>query len=140
MLAVQTGSSCQHSGVSETPHAHSNKIRTSNPPPPSQKNHEPPLRMRNFMGMGKTFQRKEPKKSLCAHKIGAAISGPRVAGGKITDIRLFLSVFHNLFIGWLCVVFFKAQRGEMSLPRCLKVRIWSVVQQIQSRSGVQSVL
>ena len=26
-----------------------------------------------------------------AHKIGAAISGPRIAGGLITDIRLFLN-------------------------------------------------
>ena len=26
-----------------------------------------------------------------AHKIGAAISGPRFAGGKIADMRLFLT-------------------------------------------------
>ena len=39
------------------------------------------------MGM-EVFQRKEPKISG-AHNIGAAISGPRIAGGKITDIFCF---------------------------------------------------
>ena len=28
-----------------------------------------------------------------AHKIGAAISGPRIAGGKITDTRIFSALF-----------------------------------------------
>ena len=35
------------------------------------------------------LQQQEPK-IPGAHKIGAAISGPRIAGGKITDVRLFL--------------------------------------------------
>ena len=38
------------------------------------------------MGMG-VFQQKEPKMPG-ARKIGAAISGPRIAGGKITDARI----------------------------------------------------
>ena len=40
------------------------------------------------MGMG-LFQQKEAK-IPAAHKIGAAISGSRMAGGKITDRRLLL--------------------------------------------------
>ena len=39
------------------------------------------------MGMG-VFQQKEPKMPA-AHEIGAAISGPRIAGGKNTDMRHF---------------------------------------------------
>ena len=42
------------------------------------------------MGMG-VFQQKEPKKLPGAHKIGAAISGPRIMGRKITDVRHFFS-------------------------------------------------
>ena len=40
------------------------------------------------MGMG-VFQQKEPKMPG-AHKIGAAISGPRIAGGNFMDTTLFL--------------------------------------------------
>ena len=54
--------------------------RSENPHTPLSKNSiTPPLRTRNFMGI-LVFQQKEPKKSD-AHKIGAAISGPRIAGG-----------------------------------------------------------
>ena len=41
------------------------------------------------MGMG-LFQQKEPKMPG-AHKIGAAISGPRIAGGNFTDITLLVA-------------------------------------------------
>ena len=41
------------------------------------------------MGMG-VFQQREPKMPG-AHKIGAAISAPRIAGGNFMDIALFLS-------------------------------------------------
>ena len=40
------------------------------------------------MGMGVFLQN---QKIPGAHKIGTAISGPRIAGEKITDMRLFLS-------------------------------------------------
>ena len=40
------------------------------------------------MGMG-VFQQKE-QRIPGAHDIGKAISGPRIAGGKITDMRIFL--------------------------------------------------
>ena len=67
----------------KNPHAHKNKIGTS--PPPSKKNHDPPPppKRRNFMG---------------AHKIGAHFPGPRIAGRKITDMRLCLRIIlANLF-------------------------------------------
>ena len=65
------------------------KIKEALPPPPLLKaqNPPPPPRGRNFMGMG-VFQQKE-QKIPGAHKLGAAISGPRIAGGKITDMRFF---------------------------------------------------
>ena len=40
------------------------------------------------MGMG-VFQQKEPQKMPGAHKIGAAISGPRITGGNFMDTTLF---------------------------------------------------
>ena len=33
---------------------------------------------------------------LGSHKIGAAISGPRIAGGKIADTRIFRSLKHTM--------------------------------------------
>ena len=41
------------------------------------------------MGMG-GFQQKEPKMPG-AHKIGAAMSGPRITGGNFMDTTLFLN-------------------------------------------------
>ena len=38
------------------------------------------------MGMGVV---QEKKRMPGAHKIGAAVSGPRIAGGKVTDMRFF---------------------------------------------------
>ena len=57
------------------------KIELALPPPVQKKS----PKMKNFMGMG-VFLQKEPKMPG-AHKIGAAISGPRIAGGRITGIR-----------------------------------------------------
>ena len=41
------------------------------------------------MGMG-GFSCRKNQKSPGAHKIGAAVSDPTIAGGKITDMRVFL--------------------------------------------------
>ena len=65
--------------------ASGSKIGTSTTPPPKNRN---PPKTRNFMGMG-VIQQKE-RKIPDARKIGAAISGPRIAGGKILDIKVFL--------------------------------------------------
>ena len=40
------------------------------------------------MGMG--FSSRKSPKTPGAHKIGAAISGPRIAGGNFMDITFFL--------------------------------------------------
>ena len=40
------------------------------------------------MGVGGFPAEREKKRG--AHRIGAAISGPRIAGGKIIDVRFFL--------------------------------------------------
>ena len=60
--------------TSENPRAHKNKIVT----PPQKKPKLPPPKTRNFMGM-EVFQQKE-RNFPGAHKIGTAISGPRIAG------------------------------------------------------------
>ena len=46
------------------------------------------------MGIWGVFQQKE-QKMPGAHKSGAAIFGPRLAGGKNTDMRLFLNKFQQ---------------------------------------------
>ena len=63
------------------------KVELALPPPPLPKS--PPPKTRNFMGMG--FSSRKNQKMPGAHKICAAISSPRIAGGKITDMRLFSS-------------------------------------------------
>ena len=62
-----------------------NKIGTSTPRP-FQKKNQHPTKTRNFMGM-LVLQQKKPQMPG-AHKIGAAISRPRIAGRKISDMRL----------------------------------------------------
>ena len=57
--------------------------------PPLPRNPKPPLpKRRNCMGIG--FSSRKSPKMPGANKIGTAIYGPRVAGGKISDMRLFL--------------------------------------------------
>ena len=69
------------------------KVALPNPKPKTNKKDPLPKR-RYFMSM-EVFQQKEPppqkkKKTRRPKKIDAAISGPRIGGGKITDIRLCL--------------------------------------------------
>ena len=62
------------------PPAHKTKIGTSTPPPPSKQKPNPPLK-RGILWAWGSSSRKNPKMSG-AHKIGAVIFGPRIAGGK----------------------------------------------------------
>ena len=69
----------------KSPRAHKNKIGT--PPPPKTQN-TPPLKRGIlwtwlFLPNGRIFPG--------AHKIGAAISGPRIADKHFTDTRIFLT-------------------------------------------------
>ena len=48
------------------------------------------------MGMG--FSSTKNQKMPGAHKIGAAISDPRIAGGKILDMRIFLIWGIEMFV------------------------------------------
>ena len=73
----------------KNPRAQKNKIGTSAPFEKKKKNTNkqktrPPPKTRNFMGMG-VFQQKN-QKMPGAHKIDAAVSGPRIAGRNFTDI------------------------------------------------------
>ena len=64
------------------------KIKLAVPPPTLLKRpRTTPLKRRSFMGMG-VFQQKEPT-IPGAQKIGAAISGPRIAGGKFCGHEVF---------------------------------------------------
>ena len=66
------------------------KIKLALPPPPSRKpQHPPPSLKRRILWAWGFFSRKNPKKNQAPIKFGAAISAPRITGGKITDITLF---------------------------------------------------
>ena len=64
------------------------KLALPPPPPPSKKLPRPPLKG-GILWAWRFSSRKSPKMPG-AHKIGAASSGPRIAGGNFMDITLFL--------------------------------------------------
>ena len=65
------------------------KVGLPGPPPQPAKPQIPPPKMRNFVDMEGFCSRKSPKiRGLTL--IGKSISGPRIAGGKSTDVWLFL--------------------------------------------------
>ena len=64
------------------PRAYENKIGT--PPSKNQKKHP---KTRTFMGMEVSYRKNQ--KVPGAHRIGAAISGPRIEGEQFMVIRLF---------------------------------------------------
>ena len=68
--------------VQKNRRAHKNIIGTSAPPFPRT----PQTPIKRGILCALVFQQKEPPKTSGAHKIGAAISGPRVAAGKISDM------------------------------------------------------
>ena len=72
--------------LSENPRAHNNKIGTSPPLPQTQ--NTPPLKPRILWTW--RFSCRKNAEILGAHKIGAAISGPRIADKNFTDTRIFL--------------------------------------------------
>ena len=85
--ALSRGPDFRAPKIRKNPRAHKNKIGTSPPPPPSQ--NTPPPKTRNFMDMG--FSCRENTFFPGVHKIGAAISGPRIADTNFTDTeRIFL--------------------------------------------------
>ena len=65
------------------------KIKLALPPPPSGKTKNPPLKGGILWAWG--FSSRKNPKMPGAHKIGAAISGPRITGGNFMDTTLFLS-------------------------------------------------
>ena len=69
----------------KNPHAHKNRIGTSTPPSKKAKN---PPKGGILWAWG--FSSRKNQKMPGAHKIGAAISGPRIAGANFMDITLFL--------------------------------------------------
>ena len=71
--------------IRKNPHAHKNKIGTSTPPLP--KKPRPPLKGGILWASG--FSSRKNQKMPGAHKIGAATSGPRIAGGNFMDITFF---------------------------------------------------
>ena len=73
---------CSLSTSQKNPRAHKNKIGTS-PPNPKY----PPPKTRNFMDM--VFSCRTDAFFQASHKIGAAISGPRIADTNFTDTRIF---------------------------------------------------
>ena len=70
----------------KNPRAHKNKIGTLPPPPQNPKN-PPPPKTRNFYGYG--FSCRTDAFFQASIKIGAAISGPRIADTNFTDTEDF---------------------------------------------------
>ena len=69
------------------------KIKSALPPPPQTQ--IPPPKTRTFMDMGFFLQKERIFPGV--HKIGAAISGPKLAGKNFTDTRIFLIVeYHKM--------------------------------------------
>ena len=69
----------------KNPRAHHNKIGT---PPPQTEN--PPPKTRILWTW--RFSCRKSAEILGVHKIGAAISGPRIADTNFTDMRIFLTL------------------------------------------------
>ena len=61
--------------------------------PPLPKNPRPPLKQGILWAWG--FASRKNQKLPGAHKIGAAISGPRIVGGNYMDITLLLNYIHR---------------------------------------------
>ena len=70
----------------KNPRAHKNKIGT---PPPKKTQNTPPPQNEEIYGHG-GFSCRKNTEILGAHKIGAAISGPRIADKNFTDTKIFL--------------------------------------------------
>ena len=73
----------------KNPHAHKNKIGTSTPPSKKKTQNPPPSKGGILWAWG--FSSRKNQKMPGAHKIGAAISGPRITGGNFMDTTFFLN-------------------------------------------------
>ena len=73
----------------KNPRAHKNKIGT--PPPPEKPQIPPPPLKRGILWTWRFSCRKNAI-FPGAHKIGAAISGPRIADKNFTDTKIFLKI------------------------------------------------
>ena len=71
------------------------KIKLALAPPLSPPKNYPALLKQGLLWAW-CFSSRRKQKIPGAHKIGAAVSGPRVAGGKITDLSLFSSLRQTL--------------------------------------------
>ena len=69
------------------------KIKSALPPPPPK----PPLKKEEFYGHG--FSCRKNAFFPGVHKIGAAISGPRIADKNFTDTGIFLSFLEGFLEG-----------------------------------------
>ena len=97
LISVATGGTDR-----KNPHAHKKKLAL----PPFPENPNTALRCGILWAWG--FSSRKNQKMRGAHKIGAAISGPRIAGGKLRTWGLFWHVFAIfVFVG---VNFFRLQR------------------------------
>ena len=74
------------------------KIKSALPPPPPQNPiYPPPQKNEEFYGHG--FSCRTDAFFPGVHKIGAAISGPRIADKNFTDTRIFLKILRASFLG-----------------------------------------
>ena len=113
----------------KNPHAHNNKIATSTPL--LKRPRTPPLKGGILWAWGLSSRKNQ--KMPGAHKIGAAISGPRITGGNFMDTTLFLTMAQWVAlpstIVWRCPV--------MSL---MDVRASRAVVSVRLSSGMEMIM
>ena len=101
----------------KNPHAHKNKLGTSTPP---FKKPRPPLKGGTLWAWG-VFQQKEPKMPG-AHKIGAAISSPRIVrvgswqNGFFADFYFWAAGFFADFVAGFFLLIFVGKRAQKNPP------------------------
>ena len=104
-LGVRPKRACQQvlrkrvSNTRKNPRAHKNKIGTSTPPP-SKKLRTPPPPLKGGILWAWGLSSRKTQKIPGGHKIGAAISGPRIAGGTFYGHEAFTeSNYYSVMIG-----------------------------------------
>ena len=87
-MPLSTGQANPYRQSQKNPRAHKNKIGI--PPPPKTQNTPPPPPKKRGILWTWVFLQKE-RIFPGVHKIGAALSGPRIADTNFTDTRIFLT-------------------------------------------------
>ena len=124
----------------KNPHANKNKIGTSTPPSKQTQNPPPPPPLKGgILWAYGGFSSRKNQEMPGAHKIGAAISDPRIAGGNFMDITFFLIPIFETLIDLLMGLFrgavFHHEEGTENCPLVLMGRFPSFMGRFPTLMG-----